>query len=109
MEREFKLETILTAITGINLVDNFEDFWDLVWFVFDDKYINTIGLKAVRDTLRKHLLNIHPQLVYLQLDLLSKTNIANWLERQKQQYGETLPVCQIDQTLDINHSQIKSR
>jgi len=32
MEREFSLEAILTATTGISCVENFEEFFQLVWF-----------------------------------------------------------------------------
>lgn len=109
MEREFSLEAILTATTGVSCVDGFDEFFQLVWFVFNDDGINTFGLGVVKDDLKKHLLTIHPQLANVQYNAQFETSFDAWLELQKREYGETLPVCQIGQTLSDNSLKGKSK
>ena len=62
MEKKFELETILTFTTGINCTNNFDKAFELAWFVYNDRLINTIGLQTIKDEFRDHLLKLHPQL-----------------------------------------------
>lgn len=109
MEREFSLEAILTATTGISCVDDFDEFFQLVWFVFNNDCINTFGLVAVKDNLKEHLLAIHPQLTGVQYNAQFETSFETWLTLQKEQFGEKLLVCQIGQTLSAGPSKGKSK
>lgn len=109
MEKEFSLEAILTATTGIRCIDDFNKFFELVWFVFNDDTIGNIGLAGVSKELKRHLLTIHPQLADAQYNALFETNFETWLKLQKEKFGETLPVCQIGQTLSVEPSKGKSR
>lgn len=109
MEKEFSLESILTATTGISCVDSFDEFFELAWFVFNDDGINTLGLGAVKDDLKNHLLTIHPQLAGVQYNPRPGVSFELWKQLQKLKYGEILPVCQIGQTLSAEPSKGKSR
>lgn len=105
MEREFSLEAILTATTGVSCVDDFDDFLELVWFAFDDTGINTVGSLAIIKALKDHLLYLYPKLEEAQ----PIGDINEWVKQQKVKYGETLLVCPMGQTLSDNGLKTKSR
>lgn len=107
MERNFELEVILTATTGINCLEDFSKFDDLVWFVFNDPLISPMGLGTLKDTLKDHLLQIHPQLTEITYDGRFETSFDAWLNTLKQEYGETLPVCQLGQKLNDKQGKCK--
>lgn len=92
MQKNFKLETILTIITGINLTDDFNDVYQLAYFIFQDKLINATGLNALKDAMKEHLLNIHPELKTVSWVPQTKICINLWINQQKNIYGEYLPI-----------------
>ena len=60
MQKEFKIETILSLITNKSFVDDFNEVFELVWFMYNDPNITTCGICILRDKIKEHLLNIHP-------------------------------------------------
>lgn len=102
MEKDFELETILTFTTGINCTNDFGKTYELAWFVFGDNFSNANGLGIIKDELREHLLGLHPQLNGVTYNAQFETSFDAWLLSQKFEHGETLPVCQIGQTLNNN-------
>lgn len=107
MESDFELEVILTATTGKNCLVDFSKFYDLAWFVFNDPLISPMGLVALKDTLRDHLLQIHPQLAGITYNAQLETSFDAWLNSLRQEYGEILPVCQLGQQLSNQQGKSK--
>ena len=104
MQREFKLEVILSVLTGVSFVDNFNEVFDLAIYMFNDPYINDSGLKYMRNTMKEHLLNIHPELEKIGKIYIPESDMARnmWMKIQKDTFGEYLPVSKINQELDEN-------
>ncbi len=100
MERNFELETILSVTTGISCTDDFGKVFELAWFVFNDDSIHSSGLCVLSETLKNHLLEIHPQLRGINYNSQVEINFDAWLFTQRLEHGETLSVCQINQTLE---------
>ena len=103
MQENISLETILSIITGISCTDDFDKVFELAWFVYDDKLINSAGLGIIKDELKEHLLNIHPELKdinYSKCALKNKIYLESWLKQQKEKFGETLPVSRLGEPLD---------
>ena len=92
MQKNFKLETILTLVTGINFTDDFNEVFELVKFVYNDRFITSTGLSLLKDDIKYYLLSIHPKLN--ELGYLPYSNISKniWLDTQKKKFGDFLPV-----------------
>lgn len=100
MKKDFKLETILTITTGINLVDSFNDVFQLVFYIFDDQYINTSALLYLKNQIKEHILKIHPELEKINYVPVSLFARENWLLMLKREYGEYLPISKIGKELN---------
>lgn len=100
MQKDFKLETILSLITNKSFVDDFNEVFELVWFLYDNPSINTCEICVLRDEMKKHLLNIHPQLNEIDDVPIFKFSLEGWLKCQKLKYGESLPICRIGEKLE---------
>lgn len=92
MQKDFKLETILTIITGINLTDNFNDVYELAYFIFEDRLITATGLSILKDQMKEHLLNIHPELNTVNWVPETKVCRDLWVNYQKKLFGESIQV-----------------
>ena len=98
--RNLELGAILTMTTGYNCTDDFDKVWDLVWFVCNDDMIGPMVIGAVKDDVKKHLLNIHPELknvVYKK-----GMNLNKFISTQEEKLGKVLPVTQIGVKLPEN-------
>ena len=100
--QNFNLETIFTAISGINFTDDFDNVYRLAWFVYDNPRINKCGLVSLKDQLKQHLLTIHPELENIGYIPILEKNYTKWMSLQKLKFGETLPVskfgCKLEET-----------
>jgi len=106
MQKEFSLEAILSITTGISCTADFDKVYELVWFVYNDSLINSLGLGIIKDELKEHLLNIHPELrdiSYSKKSLKNKSYLTNWLEKQKETFGEILPVSRLGESLEESY------
>ena len=93
--KNFSLETIFSAIFGINLTDNFDNVYELAWFVYDNPRINKCGLASLKGNLRQHLLSIYPQFENISYVPKFEKNFKMWIDLQKLAYGEVLPVTKL--------------
>ena len=93
--QNFTLETIFTAISGINFTDDFDNVYRLAWFVYDNPRINKCGLVSLKGNLRQHLLNIYPQFENISYVPKYEKNFKKWMDFQKMKFGEVLPVTKI--------------
>lgn len=105
MQKEFKLETILSLITNKSFVDDFNEVFELVWFIYNDKNINTCGICVLREEMKEHLLNIHPELNEIDDIPVFKFSLDGWMKQQKLKYGESLPICRIGEKLKTTEKQ----
>lgn len=98
MARKFKIETVLSAISGINITSDFKEVFELYWYVFDDNTINDSGLVMLRQTLFEHLGNQYEELykaryyVYTQCSML------------QQKYGKELVILPIMPEKEITYT-----
>lgn len=90
--KDFELGTILTMILGTNCVDDFNKMWKLVWFVCDDT-IGPIGLTFAKDTIKEHLLTIHPELK--NITYKPYKNLNEFLLEQEKKFGSVLPITKL--------------
>lgn len=104
MVKEFRIEILLTVVTGINCCEDFNDVRELYHFVFnaEEERTNTMF------TLKQHLIFLHPQLAEVHYNSSFETSFEAWIRSQKQALGETLPVCPhgetINKKVEGNHS-----
>ena len=96
--KEFDLGTILTITTGYSCVEDFNKIWDLVWFLYDDEYISPMGLVALKDDIKEHILNIYPELKSVRYN--KTINMEGFMCINKKTFGETLPLPKIGCTLN---------
>ena len=108
MQRNFKLETILTVTTGINFTDNFSDVFEMANFVYNTNLIGTINLQGMRKHICGHILNIHPELKEIRLNF-SSNEIDSWINLQKEKYGDVLPISRYGEPLKKDNNLIKSK
>lgn len=87
MSKDFDLATILSAISGINFTDDFEQVFDLYKFAYGDG-MNMVGMAAMLGHLKAHVLGMYPELGFVQYEGI--TNIDAWLIEQKARFGERL-------------------
>lgn len=95
--KDFELGTILTMTTGNVFVDNFIKVFELAWFVFNDNFINTIGLDTVKNNIKEHLFTIYPEL--RNVKYRKGVNPDKFLEEQEKIFGSYLPVTRLGQKL----------
>lgn len=100
--KNFELGTILTMTTGISCVDDFSKVFELVWFIYDDSMINSMGLGVVKDDVKKHLLTIHPELKEVNYNGINTIN--EFLTNQEEKFGNTLAVTRLGEKLPKNKS-----
>ena len=62
MSKKFNLKTVISAISVSNIADDFNDVFELYWYVFDDPTITTTGLPILRRDLLNHLEKTFPGL-----------------------------------------------
>lgn len=99
-QQDFKLEVVLTAITDINLVDDFNEIFELYKFVFMDPLISTTSLNILKRSMTIHLLEIHPELESAKYEPKIDGDIDKWLAIQKAEFGDKLPICVVGHTLN---------
>ena len=108
-QKKFKLETVLSIITGMSLIDDYNEVFDLYKYVFVDPLINAITVQILKPSLVNHLLEIHPELNKVKYDSSLDVDIDRWLALQKYNLGDEIDVCVIGHTLSKNgHEKIKT-
>ena len=100
--KKFKLETILTIVTGVNLTDNFNEVYELAMYIYDDTFINTSAILLLKEEIKSHILNDHPELKNIDYVPVSPFAKVAWLKELKQIYGETLLISKIGEILTKN-------
>ena len=98
-QRDFKLETVLTVTTGMNLVDDFDEIFEFYKYVFMDPLINTMSIQILNKSMISHLLEIHPELANIKYAPEIDGDIDRWLAFQKDEFGDSISVCVIGHTL----------
>ena len=93
MVRNFDIRTILSLITGINYTDDFSKVYELVWFVCNDNLISPLGLKVVKEDVKKHILDLYPELEGLKTT--TTKNFSKFLYEIKEKYNNTLPITKL--------------
>lgn len=91
----FKIETILTILTGINFTDKFNDVYAFAYYLYNDDQITTSAVIYLKNDMINHILKEYPELTeitHVPVSLFEKTN---WINKLKQKYGETLPISRI--------------
>ena len=99
MTQDFDLRTILTVTTGINCVDDVSKVYELAWFVYDNDKMNNDELNARLGELKGHLLTLYPSLKDVTYNPQVETSFYSWLLDQLLEYGETLPVSKLGESL----------
>lgn len=102
-QEEFSLESVLSVLTGINCTKDFNEVFELFGFIFEDPFINTIGIGELKDSACNHILNIHPELRGVKYD--KSMNFDSWLNEQKKLYGDTLTISIIGEPIIILEKQ----
>ncbi len=97
LQEEFSLESVLSVITGINCTKDFNEVFELFWFMFEDPLINTIGIFELKNTASRHILNIHPELRGVRYD--KSMNFETWLNKQKDMFGNSLLISVIGEPI----------
>ena len=90
MQDDFELETVLSVTTGINLTDDFSKVFDLFCFMFEDDLLNVTALISLRETAKKHILNIHPELRRVSYN--QNVNLEKWIANQKEMFGDSITI-----------------
>ena len=88
IQEEFSLEAVLSVISGINYTNDFNEVFELYWFMFEDPFINMSGICNLKDTATRHILTIHPELKSVIYN--RNMNIDEWLDKQRQLFGNSL-------------------
>lgn len=103
-QKDFDLGAIL-SITTKRLVANPADTEKVIKYLFGGE-TPLLGLVAVRNIARRHILKLYPDLEYVVVDKINSAEEAQaFVERQKANFGETLalkPIQNIDTYLDEN-------
>lgn len=107
MIKDFKLETILTSITGINCCKEFSDFWELANFFINGNIPSSTMISTIEEPLKKHLISLYPALADVKYNSQFETSLNAWINSQKEIFGETLPVCRINETLESEKTKTK--
>jgi len=97
-QKEFRLESILSVITGYVFTNSIDEVLELFWFMYDDPFIDTTGIYFLRKEAKKHILNIHPELKSVKLN--KKDNKLEWINNQIELFGDTLQISKIGKPLD---------
>lgn len=97
--RHFKLETILTVITGINLTEKFNEVYELAFYIYDDKLLNASAIIYLKDDMIKHILDSYPELTEVNYIPRSPFERELWLKSLKQKYGNTLLISKKEKEL----------
>ena len=97
LQEEFSLESVLSIITGINCTNDFNEVYELFWFMFEDPFINTLGIVELRNSARNHILNIHPELRGVKYD--KNMNFEKWINEQKELFGDSLVISVIGEPI----------
>ena len=92
MVKEFELEAILTVTTGVSLVDDFEEVYKLVQFIYSDPFIGDNGFLWVKNDARMHIFSLYPELMSVVYPKISKLSTDDWLTMQKKIFGNTLSI-----------------
>ena len=90
MQEDFELETVLSITTGINFANDYGDVLDLYSFILEDDFISEENLLMLHDTVKRHILAIHPELNYVRFN--PNIDIDKWLSVQKSIFGQTLTI-----------------
>ena len=89
MSRKFNLKTVISAISVSNIADDFNDVFELYWYVFDDPTITTTGLPILRRDLLNHLEKTFPGLREAEYKAHTRYGVL------LQEYGKELEVLSI--------------
>lgn len=103
--REFELGAILSMTTGHSCVDEFGKVFELVWFVCDDPFINSMGIGMVGEDVKKHLLTIHPEL--RSVIFRRGQNVEKFMRVQEEKFGKYLPVTREGEKLPKEYNESK--
>jgi hypothetical protein len=99
LQEEFSLESILSVITGIRCTNDLSELYELYSYMFEDDFIDESRLLQLRNSARKHILNIHPELNSIIFDINS--NLDEWIFKQKELFGDSLPISLIGEPIII--------
>lgn len=89
MSRKFDLKIVISAISVSNIADDFNDVFELYWYVFDDPTITTTGLPILRRDLLNHLEKTFPGLREAEYKAHTRYGVL------LQEYGKELEVLSI--------------
>ena len=103
IQEEFSLESILSIITGRKFVNDFNEIYELYWFMFEDPFINATGICYLKDKASKHILNIHPELK--NVSFKNGTDVNKWLDEQRQKFGNTLLISIVGEPIIVTEKQ----
>lgn len=99
--RWFELGTILSMTTGYNCTNDFNKVWDLVWFICDDKFINSFGLGMVKNGIKKHILSLYPELKKIKYN--KGESVDDFVSLLKEKFGDYLPLVKIGDELPLEY------
>ncbi len=103
MQEDFELETVLSLITGYNFTNDFGKVFDLVQFMFEDPFIDTLGLFVLKDTACKHIYYLYPELQSISFN--PNMDINSFIDEKKSIYGNELTISVIgEKVIKLKHS-----
>ena len=89
MSKNFDVKTIVSAISGKNIANSFDDIFNLYWYVFDDPYITSTGIVELRKDLLEHLAKKYPGLREAEYKPYTRYGVL------VQEYGQELEIFSI--------------
>ena len=103
MQEDFELETVLSLTTGYNFTNDFGKVFDLVQFMFEDPFIDTLGLNILKDIAVKHIYYLYPELQNVSYN--PNMDIDSFIDEQKSIYGDELTISVIgEKVIKLKHS-----
>ena len=97
MSKKFNLKTVISAISVSNIADDFNDVFELYWYVFDDPTITTTGLPILRSDLLNHLEKTFPGLREAEYKAYTRYGVL------LQEYGKELEVLSIKELEELKY------
>lgn len=99
MEKNFRLETLLSITSKHQFVEDKQEIYDFVGFVFQKK-INEINYRIFLSSAITHLIKLYPHIFHNNYyDETKCSNPVEWLIEQKIRYGDYLPICEFGEKL----------
>ena len=95
--KSFDIGTILTGTTGMSFIDDYSNFYKLVWFIYNNTLINSMGLGVLREDIKNHLLTLYPELETITREDYEK--MQAFLSSRDETYNTFLPVTRLGEKL----------